>query len=76
MIVRATPRPIISSVVPMKMYVGKAKIVPLSRTPRRFTSITARIETTISGTITGRSGGKAEPSATIPAATLTETVRT
>jgi len=57
-------------------YVGAAKIVPLSRTPRRLMVITMRIETTMTGTWIGASGGKADEIATMPAATLTDTVRT
>ena len=54
-----------------------AKTVPLSRRPRRLTSITARIATVHSSIRNDSSGpGKAEMIAAMPAATLTETVRT
>ena len=74
--VRATPMPTSSSALPRKMYVGSAKIVPLSRTPRRLMTMTARIATTMTGTWSGAIAGNAELIATMPAATLTDTVRT
>ena len=74
--VRATPRPTRSSALPRNRYVGRAKIVPLSRTPRRLIVMTTRIEATITGTCTGARAGNAELIATMPAATLTDTVST
>jgi hypothetical protein len=54
-----------------------AKIVPLSRIPRRLISMTKAMARTLRGTIqASRRPGKAEAMAAIPAATLTETVRT
>ena len=55
---------------------GAAKIVPLSRMPRRLTTITNRIAATPSGTRRGSREGNADVIARTPAATLTETVST
>ena len=70
------PRASMSSVAPRKMYVGAAKIVPLSRMPRRFTAMTARIDTTMRGTVIGNRAGKADATAWMPDETLTATVST
>jgi len=47
---RARPTTMVSNVQPRKMYVGQARIEPLSRMPRRFTSMTPKIDATISST--------------------------
>ena len=74
---RATPMPMRASVVVRKTYVGSAKIVPLSRIPRRFTSMTAAMRTAAMSTRWSASDpGTAEVMAATPAATLTATVRT
>ncbi len=54
-----------------------AKIVPLSRTPRRLMSMTRTMPAAAISTRHGSSApGKAEVMAATPAATLTETVST
>ena len=42
---RPRPMPIRASVVTRKTYVGRAKIEPLSRMPRRLTNMMARMNT-------------------------------
>ena len=42
--VRASPMPMRARVIARKTYVGSAKIVPLSRIPRRLTSMTTSDE--------------------------------
>ena len=76
MAVLARPTPTSSRTLPMKMYVGSAKIVPLSLMPRRLTPITRRIATTMIGTVMSWRTGKAEARLNTPADTLTDTVRT
>ena len=60
--------------VPMNTYVGTAKAVPDSRTPRRFmTAITATIATAITATC-ALSAGNADARLATPADTETATV--
>ena len=58
------------------MYVGDANRVPLSRRPRRLAAVTRAIESTMSGTVNGKSTGSADASACTPDETLTATVST
>ena len=60
----------------MKRYVGTAKIVADSRTPRRLISATTAMASTASETRMWNNSGAADVTAAMPAATLTETVRT
>ena len=75
-IVRTTPTPISASVATTKMYVGIAKTVPLSRTPRRLMTATRTIATAPSRRAGPGAPGRRRRAPTMPAATLTETVRT
>ncbi len=52
--------PISARMLARNMYVGAAKMEPLSRIPRRLIAITSRMKKTISGTATRRSGGNGE----------------
>jgi hypothetical protein len=75
--VRTRPVPMSASMDSRNTYVGMANTVPLSRTPRRFTTITSRISIAETGTTRcSTAPGKADAIAATPAATLTETVRT
>ncbi len=58
--VRTIPTPSRTNMQARNRYVGLAKIVPLSRTPRRLTAITARMHSTIRGTLRGARTGNAE----------------
>jgi len=71
---RNTPTTMSPSIITMKKYVGTEKILPDSRTPRRFPIM--RIATKPIPIVTRWScrAGTAEVSAATPAATLTETV--
>ena len=55
---------------------ARAKIVPLSRMPRRFTTMTSRIAATMSGTVRSWRAGNAEARLNTPLDTLTATVST
>ena len=74
--VRTTPTATRITTLTTKMYVGRAKTVPLSRMPRRFTVITRRIAATINGTVKGCRRGNADARLKTPLDTLTATVRT
>ena len=58
-----------------KAYVGKANSSPDSRTPRRFPSVSTRMQPSESSTWCEASDGATEVSAKTPAATETATVR-
>ena len=74
---RPIPIAIIASIETRKTYVGIAKTVPLSRIPRRLTTMTATIDAAARGTRRSpETCGKADVIAATPAATLTDTVRT
>ena len=60
----------------MNRYVGAAKIVADSRTPRRLIIATSAIASNARETRMWNNVGTAEVTAAIPAATLTETART
>ena len=47
------PMPITSSAMPTNMYVGMAKMLPDSRTPRRFAAVTRMMITAPSSTLYG-----------------------
>ena len=66
-----------SSIEPRNRYVGTANTLPLSRTPRRLTSVTSTMHSAEIGTIQPAGmAGNAEVIAATPAATLTATVST
>ena len=71
---RASPTPISVTMHRMKPYVGIAKKVPASFTPRRFASVTSITNITDSSTRYGESDGIAEMIATTPATVETTTV--
>ena len=74
--VRPKPMRITNARVPTKRYVGTAKILPDSRTPRRFPQVRMTIETSPKATRCSCRAGNADVIAATPAATLTATVRT
>jgi hypothetical protein len=75
--VRSSPTPMSRSIEPRNRYVGTANTLPLSRTPRRLTSVTRTMHTAEIGTIhVAGMAGNAEVIAATPAATLTATVST
>ena len=60
----------------MKAYVGTAKSVPDSYTPRRFMTVMKAMKKSASATRCSRRLGTSDATAKAPAATLTATVRT
>ncbi len=60
----------------MNAYVGMANATPDSRTPRRFSAITSRMEATQKNTLCSATIGMAEPMFAIADAVETATVRT
>ena len=73
---RSAPTTIVTKTVRMKPYVGTANSVPASFTPRRFKIVISRMNEIAISTRSGASDGAAETTATVPAVTLTATVRT
>ncbi len=73
---RAMPVTTRMTIDTMNAYVGTAKSVPDSRTPRRFASVTSRTNPSESSTLNGARPGIAEVMANTPATTETETVST
>jgi len=71
-----SPTAISTSIERMKPYVGSAKAMPLSLTPRKFTKVISTIAITHSRTFHPSSPGTAEVIARTPPATDTETVST
>src|SRR5438132_14370636 len=69
------PVPIIAYMTATKAYVGMAKRIPDSRTPRRLTSVRITTNTSESCTLCESREGAADTSATTPAVTETATVR-
>ncbi len=62
--------------VPTKRYVGIMKRAPVSRTPRKFTSVMSSRMTRQSGSVWGSRDGAAETSAPTPAEIPTAAVKT
>jgi hypothetical protein len=73
---RQPPQPIITRTTVMNPYVGTAKTVPDSLTPRRFITVSTATKPSEIPVAAGRSGRKAEVIASTPAATETATVST
>ena len=71
----ASPMTIVATIAAMNAYVGSAKIAPVSRTPRRFTTVRSTRAPTDSATAWLPSEGAAPTTATTPATTETATVR-
>lgn len=74
--VRTRPVTIMTPTEPMNTYVGIAKTVDASRTPRRFTMMSTITNPTASSTRQGFRPGRAEMMLSTPDATDTATVRT
>ena len=72
---RMSPTTIITMTEPMNTYVGMAKAVDASRTPRRFTRMISTTKPTASSTRQASSPGSAEMMLSTPDATDTATVR-
>src|SRR4051794_28821826 len=70
------PHTIRTPMLPMKKYVGTAKSLPDSFTPRRLPIAMFTTKNTEIGRIHGLNAGNADASAAVPAATDTETVNT
>ncbi len=70
-----SPTTIMTSTEPMKTYVGIAKAVDASRTPRRFTRMISTTNPTAASTRHGSRPGRAEMMLSTPDATDTATVR-
>jgi hypothetical protein len=70
-----TPTARVANITNRKPYVGKANTSPDSRTPRRFPSVSTRMNASESSTRCVTSEGATEVSANTPAATETATVR-
>jgi hypothetical protein len=71
---RTKPTTISETNPPMKRYDGSEKSLPDSRTPRRLPIAMSAIAATQSATREGKSTGKADVRAAMPAETLTATV--
>ena len=71
-----TPVPTSTYMAATNAYVGSAKAIPDSRTPRRLTTVSRTTNARHSPTVCGASAGAAEVSASTPAATDTATVST
>ena len=69
------PVPIIAYITATNAYVGSAKRIPDSRTPRRFTSVSNKTKSSERPTWWDLSDGSADVSAKTPAVTETATVR-
>jgi hypothetical protein len=72
----STPTPSITNTQATKPYVGTAKTVPDSLTPRRFISATRTTNPSANPTVCGASCGTADTMFATPAATDTATVST
>src|SRR5262245_5328899 len=70
-----TPVPIIKSIATTNPYVGIAKAIPDSLTPRRFTKVRSRTNRSDSATLCASKDGAADDTANTPAVTETATVR-
>ena len=65
-----------ANITTTKAYVGNAKRIPDSRTPRRFTTVSSKMKNSERPTWCEASDGTAEVRAKTPAVTETATVRT
>ena len=75
-IVLARPTATRTNIAVMKAYVGRAKAIPDSRTPRRLTNTMTARQASDSATLCGSSDGAIDTTAKIPAAIETATVNT
>ncbi len=73
---RKAPHAIIRKTPATKTYVGIAKSVPDSRTPRRFITVSSRITPIAQGTLFSTTKGTAEPRFSMPEEIDTATVST
>ena len=71
-----TPVAIMAYMATTKAYVGRAKRMPDSRTPRRFATVRRTMKAIERPTLCDSSDGTADVRASTPAATETATVRT
>ncbi len=73
---RTTPHAIMMKTPPTKTYVGIAKSLPDSFTPRRFISVRSTITPAAQNTLCSTTKGIAEPRFSMPEEMETATVRT